>query len=93
MISWTAMIAGLVQNGVAMEAAVFYRRMVRVGEKGNDFCFTSVLSAFSTLANLEHGEMVHCRAVTAGFCFDVILGNTLVDMYFMCGSSTDAQFV
>ncbi|KAG2610135.1 pentatricopeptide repeat-containing protein At4g33170-like [Panicum virgatum] len=92
-ISWTAMIAGLAQNGLAMEAAGFYKHMVRVGEKENDFCFTSVLSAFSTLASLGHGKMVHCRAVKAGYCFDTILGNALLDMYFKCGSSADAQFV
>ncbi|XP_062233385.1 pentatricopeptide repeat-containing protein At2g22070-like [Phragmites australis] len=92
-ISWTAMIAGLVQNGFAMEAAGFYKQMVRVGDKENDFCFTSVLSAFGALASLEHGKMVHCRAVKTGFCFDMILGNALLDMYFKCGSSADAQFV
>ncbi|PUZ61800.1 hypothetical protein GQ55_4G306500 [Panicum hallii var. hallii] len=92
-ISWTAMIAGLVQNGLAMEAAGFYKHMVRVGEKENDFCLTSVLSAFSNLASLEHGKMVHCRAVKSGFCFDTILGNAILDMYFKCGSSADAQFV
>ncbi|OEL21622.1 hypothetical protein BAE44_0017364 [Dichanthelium oligosanthes] len=67
--------------------------MVRVGEKENDFCSTSVLSAFSALASLEHRKMVHCRAVKARFCFDMILGNALLDMYFKCGSSADAHFV
>ncbi|KAL6606006.1 hypothetical protein ACP70R_041659 [Stipagrostis hirtigluma subsp. patula] len=92
-ISWTAVIAGLVQNGLAVEAARFYKEMVRAGEKENDFCFTSVLSASSTLVSLEHGKMVHCRAVNTGLSFDLVFGNALLDMYFKCGSCADAQFV
>lgn len=50
-------------------------------------CFTSMLSAISTLASLEHGKMVHCHAVKDGFCFNTsILGNAILDMYFKCGS-------
>ncbi|XP_062227551.1 pentatricopeptide repeat-containing protein At4g33170-like [Phragmites australis] len=60
-ISWTAMIAGLVQNDLAMEAVGFYKQIVRVGEKEDDFCFTSVVSAFGALTSMEHGKMVHCR--------------------------------
>ncbi|KAJ1258440.1 hypothetical protein BS78_10G075000 [Paspalum vaginatum] len=92
-ISWTAMISGLVQHGLSMDATGFYKQMVSVGGMENDFCFTSVLSAFSILASLEHGKMVHCRIMKSGFCLDVILGNALLDMYFKCGSPEDAQSV
>nr|CAD1827258.1 unnamed protein product [Ananas comosus var. bracteatus] len=54
-ISWTAMISGLVQHGLAEEAAKFYKQMARVGETENEFCFASLLPAFSILASLEHG--------------------------------------
>ena len=67
-ITWTAKIAGLVQNGLALKAASFYREMARAGERENDYCFTSVLSAFGALASFEHGKMAHCRVMKSGFC-------------------------
>uniref|UniRef100_A0A0D9WMY4 Pentacotripeptide-repeat region of PRORP domain-containing protein n=1 Tax=Leersia perrieri TaxID=77586 RepID=A0A0D9WMY4_9ORYZ len=92
-ITWTAIIAGLVQNGLAVEAVSFYKEMVRAGEKENGYSFASVLSACCALASLEHGKMVHCRIFKSGFCADTIVGNTLLDMYFKCGSSMDARLV
>lgn len=90
-ISWTAIIAGLVQNGLAKEAASFYYEMVYVGMMENEFCFTSVLPAFSMLVSLDHGRMIHSRIIKSGFCFNVMVGNALIDMYFKCGSAEDAQ--
>ncbi|KAM0918311.1 hypothetical protein ACQ4PT_008888 [Festuca glaucescens] len=92
-ITWTSMISGFVQNGLAVEAVSFYKEMVRTGERENDYCFTSVLSAFGALASLEHGKMVHCRVTKSGFCSDTIVGNAILDMYSKCGSSSDASFV
>ncbi|XP_006656739.2 pentatricopeptide repeat-containing protein At2g22070-like [Oryza brachyantha] len=91
--TWTAMIAGLVQNGLGVEAVSFYKEMVRAGEKENGYSFASVLSACCAIARLQHGKMVHCRIFKSGFCMDTIVGNTLLDMYFKCGSSMDAQLV
>ena len=67
--------------------------MVKAWERENDYCFTSVLSAFGTLASLEHGKMAHCRVTKSGFCLDTIVGNTLLDMYIKCGSTSDTRFV
>ncbi|KAG1334356.1 pentatricopeptide repeat-containing protein [Cocos nucifera] len=92
-ISWTAMIAGLVQNGLAEEAASFYKEMVTSDVMENEFCFASVLRAFSFLASLEHGRMVHSRIVKSVFSLDVMVGNALVDLYFKCGSLEDARLV
>lgn len=92
-ITWTALIAGLVQNGLAAEAVSFYKEMVKTGGRENGHCFASVLSASGALASLEHGKMVHCRVMNLGFCSDMIVRNALLDMYFKCGSSSDARFV
>jgi pentatricopeptide repeat protein len=92
-ITWTSMISGLVQNGLAVKALGFYKEITRAGERENGYCFTSVVSAFGALASLEHGKMVHCRVMKSGFCSDTIVGNALLDMYFKCGSSSDARFM
>ncbi|CAM0913194.1 unnamed protein product [Alopecurus aequalis] len=92
-ITSTAMISGLAQNGLAVKEISFYRKMVRAGESENDYCLTSVLSAFGAFASLEHGKMAHCRVTKSGFCLDTIVGNTLLDMYIKCGSTSDTRFV
>ncbi|OAY84203.1 putative pentatricopeptide repeat-containing protein [Ananas comosus] len=51
--AWKALL-----NGLAEEAAKFYKQMARVGETENEFCFASLLPAFSILASLEHGRML-----------------------------------
>lgn len=43
-----------------MEAASFYKQMLRAGEKENG------------LVSLEHGKMVHCRSMKSRFCFEMM---------------------
>ncbi|KAG6518495.1 pentatricopeptide repeat-containing protein At4g33170-like [Zingiber officinale] len=90
-ISWTSMIAGLVQNGLAKEAVSYYYKMVRVGLLENGVCFASVLPAFSKLSSLDLGRMVHSRIVKLDVFHDAMVANALVDMYFKCGSVKDAE--
>ncbi|KAF5180710.1 pleiotropic drug resistance [Thalictrum thalictroides] len=42
-ISWTAMIAGFMQNGLNEDAVGLYRKMLRCGMKENEFSFASIL--------------------------------------------------
>ncbi|XP_074588091.1 pentatricopeptide repeat-containing protein At4g33170-like [Curcuma longa] len=90
-ISWTSMIAGLVQNGLAKEAVSYYHNMVHAGMLENGVCFASVLPAFSKLSNLDLGRMVHSRIIKLDVFRDVMVANALVDVYFKCGSVKDAE--
>lgn len=92
-ISWTAVIGGLGQNGMEEEAVRLYKEMVAVGEKENEFSFASVLPAFAALACLELGRMVHARISKTDACLDVGVNNALIDMYCKCGVLEDARLV
>ncbi|ONK66069.1 uncharacterized protein A4U43_C06F3840 [Asparagus officinalis] len=92
-ISWTAVIGGLAQNGMAEEAASLYKEMVTQGEIENEFLFASILPVFSALVNLELGKMVHARIAKSTVSSDVEVSNALIDMYFKCGDSNDAMLV
>ncbi|KAF8390006.1 hypothetical protein HHK36_024526 [Tetracentron sinense] len=92
-ISWTAMIAGFMQNRQSEEAVEFYRRMLREGMKENEYSFASILPVYSSLASLDQGRQVHARIIKSRFCLDVSVGNSLIDMYSKCGSLADAQLV
>ncbi|KAL5200073.1 hypothetical protein ABZP36_021276 [Zizania latifolia] len=85
--------ACLWKKGRAVDAMSFYKEMVRAGEMENGYSFASLIAACCALASLEHGEIVHCRVIKSGFGVDTIVGNAVLDMYFKCGSSMDAQVV
>ncbi|WOL06531.1 pentatricopeptide repeat-containing protein [Canna indica] len=64
-ISWSAIIAGLVQNGLAKEAACFYCEMVRKGMMENEFCFASLVPAFVICSqNMETMAIYEVRNIT-----------------------------
>ncbi|KAJ7279242.1 hypothetical protein O6H91_Y378200 [Diphasiastrum complanatum] len=47
--------------------------------------FVVVLKACASLAALEQGKQLYSDIIKRGFQSDVIVGNTLVDMYAKCG--------
>lgn len=92
-ISWTAMIAGFMQNENNKQSVGFYRYMVKLDIRENSFTFASILPAYSNLASLEEGRSVHARILKSGFEFDLSVNNALIDLYCKCGSLDEAQLV
>ncbi|PIA33746.1 hypothetical protein AQUCO_04000068v1 [Aquilegia coerulea] len=90
-ISWTAMVAGFMQNGLNEDAIGLYQKMLRYEVKENEFSFASILPAYGGLARLEQGMQVHARIVKSSLGLDISVGNALIDMYFKCGSLPDAK--
>ncbi|GFZ18889.1 tetratricopeptide repeat (TPR)-like superfamily protein [Actinidia rufa] len=92
-ISWTAIITGFMQNKQNEEAIAFYQNMIKLGVRENDFCFASILSVYSNLANMEYGRQIHARIVKSCFVLDLSVNNALMDMYSKCGSLAEAHLV
>ncbi|KAJ7555027.1 hypothetical protein O6H91_05G019100 [Diphasiastrum complanatum] len=90
-VSWTAMIAGYAQNGLGKEALALYEQMKQEGVQPDNVTFVLLLKACGSLAALEQGKQLHSDIIKNGFQSDVILGNTLVDMYAKCGRTEDAR--
>ncbi|KAJ7517809.1 hypothetical protein O6H91_21G040700 [Diphasiastrum complanatum] len=89
-VSWTAMIAGYAQNGLGKEALALYEQMKLEGVQPSNVTFVLLLKACASLAALEQGKQLHSDIIKRGFQSDVIVGNTLVDMYAKCGRTKDA---
>eukprot|EP01018_Ginkgo_biloba_P013140 Gb_38248 [translate_table: standard] len=89
-VSWTAMIAGYVQNGRGVEALQLFEQMQMTGVKPNPNTFSSVLPACATLAALEKGIELHEEIIRSGFQSHVFVANALIDMYAKCGSIENA---
>ncbi|KAH9322901.1 hypothetical protein KI387_017540, partial [Taxus chinensis] len=92
-VSWSALIAGYVQNGDGKEAWELFYGMQHNGTKPNEYTFASILNAETGLADLEQGKRIHACICKFGLEFHVVLGSALVDMYAKCGSLEDAQHV
>ncbi|KAJ7527991.1 hypothetical protein O6H91_16G079700 [Diphasiastrum complanatum] len=90
-VSWTAMIAGYAQNGLGKEALALYEQMKQEGVQPDNVTFVLLLKACASLAALEQGKQLHSEIIKRGFQSDVVVGNTLVDMYAKCGCTEDAQ--
>ncbi|KAJ7256129.1 hypothetical protein O6H91_Y414900 [Diphasiastrum complanatum] len=92
-VSWTAMIAGYAQHGLGKEALDLYEQMKQEGVQPNNFTYVVLLKACASIAALEQGKQLHLDIIESGFESDVIVGNTLVDMYAKCDHMEDAQQV
>ncbi|KAJ7568863.1 hypothetical protein O6H91_01G050800 [Diphasiastrum complanatum] len=92
-VSLTAMIAGYAQQGLGKEALALYKQMKQEGVQPNSVTYVVLLKACASLAALEQGKQLHSDIIKSGFHSDVIVGNTLVDMYAKCLCLEDARRV
>eukprot|EP01018_Ginkgo_biloba_P031529 Gb_16954 [translate_table: standard] len=91
--SWNAMITGYTQNGQGKEALELFCQMQKIGIKPDQVNLVSALSACCSLRALEQGKQVHSYIIRTKFGLDVIVGNSLLDMYAKCGCMQDARKV
>ncbi|KAG6715456.1 hypothetical protein I3842_05G254000 [Carya illinoinensis] len=86
---WTAIISGFSRNMKVGEAVGALRQMEMSEIVPNNFTYSTVLNACSSILSLELGEQVHSRVIMAGLEDDVFVGNALVDMYMKCSNLID----
>ncbi|KAH7567213.1 hypothetical protein ACOSQ2_011301 [Xanthoceras sorbifolium] len=91
--TWTCMVSGFSQNGRTSQALDLLRDMFIVGVKPNGVTITSAISACTDLEALEKGMEIHSVAVKMGLTDDVLVGNSLIDMYSKCGELEAAKRV
>uniref|UniRef100_A0A0A9HCS5 Pentatricopeptide repeat-containing protein n=1 Tax=Arundo donax TaxID=35708 RepID=A0A0A9HCS5_ARUDO len=92
-IAWNSMMATLLGSGLAEEALGLFVSMVSCGVGVDGFSFSIVVDACGELALLKQGMQVHARVVGGGFEADVVVRNSLVDMYAKCGCVDSAELV
>ncbi|KAG1326372.1 pentatricopeptide repeat-containing protein [Cocos nucifera] len=92
-VSWTAMISGYSQNGLADRALALFEEMRQGGNdvKPNWVTIASVLPACSHSAALKRGEQIHRYAGAMGFDSHPVVQIALVAMYAKCGSLVKAR--
>ncbi|KAG6532860.1 hypothetical protein ZIOFF_006718 [Zingiber officinale] len=85
-VSWNAIISGLVQNGEFEAAISLFRRM---SVSPNRITCLSLLSAIASVPSLRLGKEVHAWLIRSGLNSETAIGNSLIAMYGKC--SEDVQ--
>ncbi|KAJ7532964.1 hypothetical protein O6H91_13G027100 [Diphasiastrum complanatum] len=92
-VSWSAMIAGYAQQRLGKEALALYEQMKQEDVQPNKVVYVVLLNACASAVALEQGKQLHSDIIRSDFESDVIVGNTLIDMYAKCGCMEDAREV
>lgn len=90
-VSWTAVIAGYVQNRYFKEGLGVFREMVGSGTQPNVVTLVSVLPACAGLEFLNLGKLIHGYGIKLGVDPDVSLTNALIALYGKCGNVETAR--
>ncbi|KAH7865595.1 hypothetical protein Vadar_008731 [Vaccinium darrowii] len=90
-VTWTTMISGLAQNNRVSQALEMFGEMLLAGVEPNEITVTAVISACASLKALPIGVELHSFAVKIGCTENVLVGNSLIDMYSKCGKLDAAQ--
>ncbi|KAL8137809.1 hypothetical protein V2J09_003810 [Rumex salicifolius] len=90
-VSWSTIISGYCQGGLAEEAFQLLSQMRREGPKPTEFAFSSVLSVCGQMAILEQGRQLHAHVLTLGVEQTPMIQSALINMYAKCGSIQEAS--
>ena len=89
-VGWNALIWGLSELDMNKAALQFFQKMQFQDLQPDHFTYVSVVKSSSNIADLSTGRLLHICIISQGFESNMILENTLMDMYAKCGSIKDA---
>ncbi|KAL2544391.1 Pentatricopeptide repeat-containing protein [Forsythia ovata] len=84
-VTWNSLIAGFVKKDQVFEALETFRRMQNVGVRFSWVSLTTILMVCARLTALYIGREIHAQIVKSGNSPDLLVLNSLLDMYAKCG--------
>ncbi|XP_058101258.1 pentatricopeptide repeat-containing protein At4g04370, partial [Magnolia sinica] len=90
-VSWTAMIAGLVQNDRGDRALSEFHQMLRARVTPSSATIASALAACAQLGSFNSGTSIHAYIIRQRMQVDVAAMNSLLTMYAKCGHLIQCQ--
>ncbi|KAL6909618.1 hypothetical protein ACP4OV_001899 [Aristida adscensionis] len=91
--TYTSLAKGLNQMGLPCRALEIAAHMFREEVDIDGLSLACFLSAAANLGSIDHGKQLHCCSVKLGFCGQVSVSNSLIDMYSRCKCLEDAKTV
>ncbi|KAL4033428.1 hypothetical protein IC575_006515 [Cucumis melo] len=92
-VTWSSMAAGYVQNEMYEEALALFRKAWETGLKHDQFLMSSVICACAGLAAMIEGKQVNALLSKSGFCSNIFVASSLIDMYAKCGGIEESYKV
>ncbi|KAG2715369.1 hypothetical protein I3843_03G075700 [Carya illinoinensis] len=90
-VSWSAVIAGCVQNDQFIESFELFKKMQKAGVSVSQSIYASVFRSCAGLSAFRLGTQLHGHALKADLGSDVIVGTATLDMYAKCYSMLEAR--
>ncbi|KAK3012263.1 hypothetical protein RJ639_012174 [Escallonia herrerae] len=90
---WNAMMRAYSQRNHPQKAILLYKLMVEKNVCPDKYTYPVVVQAVSTRVDALEGKEIHSHVLKMGFDSDVYVGNTLINMYAVCGDISDARKV
>ncbi|PKU78755.1 pentatricopeptide repeat-containing protein At3g62890-like [Dendrobium catenatum] len=85
-VTWNTMMSGYLHQREFGTAISLFREMQMENVKPTEVTMVSLLSACGHLGALNTGRWIHAYICNHHLNIDVVLGNSLIDMYFKCGN-------
>ncbi|GAV76322.1 PPR domain-containing protein/PPR_2 domain-containing protein/DYW_deaminase domain-containing protein [Cephalotus follicularis] len=92
-ISWTSLIAGIIENGFEQDSFHLFMEMRAVGVPPNSFTLSVILRACGTVNSSSQLMKLHGYVIKTKLDHDTVVGNALVHAYARLGMLDDAWHV
>ncbi|XP_020586856.1 pentatricopeptide repeat-containing protein At1g19720 [Phalaenopsis equestris] len=89
--TWTCIISGLLQNKKMNQSLDLFQQMLKSDIEPNNMTVACAISACATLKYLKNGRELHCYAIKNGGAANLLVINSLVDLYSKCWKLEDAE--
>ncbi|KAG9441233.1 hypothetical protein H6P81_017087 [Aristolochia fimbriata] len=83
----------LLSFGFDNQVIDLYQLLQLTDGRPDDFTFPLVLKACARLSAIDEGEITHVQIYKLGFGFNVVVANSLIDMYWRCGFLIPARLI
>ncbi|KAM7480821.1 hypothetical protein LguiB_005404 [Lonicera macranthoides] len=92
-VTWSAMICCLDQQGRAQEAIELFSKMKHKGLNPNHFTLASLINAATDLGDPNYSKSIHACVYKYGFELETLVNNSLITMYMKNGFIEDGYRV
>ncbi|XP_023523804.1 pentatricopeptide repeat-containing protein At3g13880 isoform X1 [Cucurbita pepo subsp. pepo] len=92
-ITFNSLISGYIQIGTLDKAMILFNKARRLGLKLDKYTCAGPLTACSQSGDLYAGKMVHGLILVSGLGSQVVLTNSLIDMYSKCNQVDHARML
>ncbi|KAE9607634.1 hypothetical protein Lal_00026980 [Lupinus albus] len=92
-VTWNTIIVGYVQLGDGEKALNLFSCMLEYDMQPTAVTYSTVLRACASLAALEPGLQVHSLTIKTTYNKEIVVANSLIDMYAKAGRIYDARLI